>query len=97
MWIIQKDSLLQLPDDVPLPPDSRVVEVPDEFRRNARDFRLEKGALVHAPRPTAAEVPRLTAEEIVQIKEALRSGLFKAVAETPDRRQPRRNTKEEPK
>lgn len=90
MWIIQNDALMQIPDDVPMPRDSRAIEVPEEFVRNPEDFRLEKGELVHAPRPKRERAPRLTRDEIAQVKSALERGLFKAVAETPDRRQGRR-------
>ncbi len=90
MWIMQNETLMEIPDDLPMPPNSRVIEPPEEFLRNPHDFRVEQGSLVHAPRPSRDDTPRLTSDEIMQIKNALKSGLFKAVAETPDRRQSRR-------
>jgi hypothetical protein len=90
MWIMQNGSLLEVPDDLPMPPNSSVIEPPAEFLRNPQDFRLEKGTLIHAPRKPVEDEPRLTAKEILQIRESLKQGLFKAVAETPDRRQGRR-------
>jgi hypothetical protein len=90
MWIMQRDALMEIPDDLPLPPDSRVVEPPEEFLRSPRDFRIENGSFVHDPRKPRDEAPRLSREEIAQVKSALKKGLFKAVAETPERRQGRR-------
>lgn len=93
MWIIQNDSLMEIPDDLPMPPNSRAIKVPEEFLREPRDFQLEKGKLVRRPRPKSEDVPRLTSEEIVQIKDALQRGLFKAVAETPERRRTKKEDK----
>jgi hypothetical protein len=31
MWILQAEAFLEIPDDAPLPPGSKVVEVPDDF------------------------------------------------------------------
>lgn len=86
MWILQNDALMQIPDDLPMPPNSRAIDVPDEFVRNPQDFKLEKGKLVRAPRPKREKAARLTADEIAQVRDALGRGLFKAVAETPERR-----------
>lgn len=93
MWIIQNDALMQIPDDLPMPPNSHAIDVPDEFVRSPQDFKLEKGALVHAPQPKRERAPRLTAEEIEQVRDALGRGLFKAVAETPERRGKRKEEK----
>lgn len=86
MWIVQNDVLMQIPDDLPMPRNSRAIDVPEDFTRNPHDFKLEKGELVHAPQPKRERAPRLTADEVEQIRDALGRGLFKAVAETPERR-----------
>jgi hypothetical protein len=31
MWVIQHEALLQVPDDVPVPPESVVTELPEDF------------------------------------------------------------------
>jgi hypothetical protein len=31
MWILQPDGLIEIPDDAPVPPGSKVVDVPDDF------------------------------------------------------------------
>lgn len=86
MWILQNDSLMEIPDDVPMPPNSRVVQPPPELLLHPRDFRIEKGEFIHAPQPKRERAPRLTDDEIAQVRDALGRGLFKAVAETPERR-----------
>ena len=86
MWIVQNDMLMQIPDDLPMPPNSRAVEVPEQFVSSPHDFKLEKGELVHAPQPKRERAPRLTVDEVEQIRDALGRGLFKAVADTPERR-----------
>ena len=93
MWIIQNDALMQIPDDLPMPPNSRAIKVPEEFLSTPQDFRLEKGKLVRRPQPKREEVPRLTHEEISQVRDALGRGLFKAVAETPERRRTKKEDK----
>ncbi len=93
MWIVQNDVLMEIPDDLPMPPNSRAVKVPEGFASNPRDYRIDKGKLVRAPRPKREEAPRFTNEEIVQIKDALQRGLFKAVAETPERRRSKKEDK----
>jgi hypothetical protein len=93
MWILQNDSLMEIPDDLPMPPYSRAVEPPPELLLHPRDFRIENGEFVHAPQPKRERAPRLTVEEIEQVRDALGRGLFKAVAETPERRAKRKEEK----
>ncbi len=93
MWIEQNGVLMELPDDLPMPPNSRAVKVPEGFASNPQNFRFEKGKLVRAPQPKREQAPRFTDEEIVQMKDALQRGLFKAVAETPERRRTKKEDK----
>jgi hypothetical protein len=74
VWIIQNEVLIQLPDDVPVPSGSRVIEVADEFVRSPRAFRVAGGQLVRAEARPRSSADRLTRDEIVQLKKALASG-----------------------
>ena len=76
MWVIQNDTLLSLPDDAPLPPNSVKVDLPTDFKQNPSLYRIEKSAFVRAARtePPPAPSPRLTPEEIVKLKKAIERG-----------------------
>jgi len=68
MWVMQNDVLMELPDDVPMPPNSKKVDVPDEFLVAPRHFRVRDGALVHEPRKTEP-LPKFTLAEIAFLKQ----------------------------
>jgi hypothetical protein len=68
MWIVQNDVMMEVPDDVPLPPNSKRIDVPAEFLASPRDFRLHEGALLHEPRKVEPP-PKLTRDEIVLLKQ----------------------------
>jgi hypothetical protein len=74
MWVIQNTILVRLPDDVPLPPHSRVVEVPPDF--DPREYRIDAGALTRVERQPREQAEKLTAEEVRQIKAALAADDF---------------------
>ena len=76
MWLIQNDTLLSLPDDALLPPNSVKVELPGDFKQNPSSYRIEKSALIRVtgPEPPRAPSPRLTPEEIVKVKKAIERG-----------------------
>ena len=74
MWVIQDRALVRLPDNAPVPPSSRVVEVPPDF--NPRDYRVENGALVKGVPARGTPTDKLTREEIVRLKAALSAGQF---------------------
>jgi len=69
MWVIQNAVLLRLPDDVPVPPNSRVIGVPEDFE--PRDYQVENNALVKVKQKPRATTEKLTADEVRQIKAAL--------------------------
>ncbi len=95
MWIIQKDVLLHLPDDVPLPPNSRVVDVPEDLRRDPRQFRIENGALVRAGYTPRVPDDKLTSDEIRQLKQMLASPATESPS--PGNAAPKRAKKKEEK
>ena len=72
MWIVQKDMVLQIPDDAPLPPDSRVIDVPADFARDGGAFTFRNGAFTR--RATPPTPPKLTPEEVEILKAAIASG-----------------------
>ena len=78
MWIIQSDTLMELPDDVPLPPNSKKIEVPDDLFTSPRDFRVEKGALVTDSKPLSPSVPQFTFDEIAHLKQFVATAAIKA-------------------
>jgi hypothetical protein len=76
MWIIQNETLLSIPDDAPLPPQSVKVDVPEDFRQNRTLYRIKGSGLI---RSKAAEArgdtpPRLTQDDIARIKKAIERG-----------------------
>jgi hypothetical protein len=73
MWILQNDMLMEIPSDVPMPPNSTKIEVPDEFLTSPRDFRIEKGLLIKDPRPVPPPALRFTLDEIAQLKQLVAS------------------------
>jgi hypothetical protein len=80
MWIIQNQGLLRLPDDVPLPPNSKKVQLHGEFEQQPHLYRLKGNTVVklgakelkrhEAPRETL----KLTLGEIAQLRKALAAG-----------------------
>lgn len=73
MWVMQNDVLLKLPDDAPLPPKSRVVEVPEDFQSRSARFRIENGELKRMPASLRVPDDKLTTDEVRQLKELLAS------------------------
>ena len=71
MWVIQKDVLLRLPDDAPIPPDSRTVSVPADLKRNVSRLRVENGEVITVDRPQRTVEERLTREDVVALKKLL--------------------------
>ena len=69
MWLIQNAVLIRFPDDVPVPPNSHVIEVPHDF--DPRDYRIESGALVKVERVPRESPQKFTADEVRQIKAAI--------------------------
>lgn len=74
MWVIQSDTLLSLPDEAPVPPNSLKVELPGDFKQNPSSYRIEKSAFIRVSAPEAPRAARLTAEDIVKIKKAIERG-----------------------
>lgn len=77
MWIIQSDTLMELPDDLLLPPDSKKIEVPDSLFKSPRDFRVENGVL----KSNGREIPSatiLTLDEIALLKQLVATTVIKA-------------------
>ena len=68
MWIMQNDVMMEIPDDVPMPPNSKKVEVPEAFLASPRDFRVKEGALLHEPRKVELR-PQFTRDEIAFLKQ----------------------------
>ncbi len=70
MWVLQNDVLMELPDDVPMPPNGKKVDVPADFLVSPRDYKIKNGALLHEPQTlVVALLPQLTSNEIQFIKE----------------------------
>jgi hypothetical protein len=74
MWVIQGDTLVELPDDAPVPPDSVPVEVPRGVREGRRGFRIEGRRLVVEDDAPERGVGRLSREEVERVREALHDG-----------------------
>ncbi len=80
MWVIQNQHLVRLPDDVPVPPGSVRVEVPEGFLARPEAFKVEGNHV--RPRPKkemkalqrSAEVVKLTQDDIARIKKAIAEG-----------------------
>jgi hypothetical protein len=68
MWIIQSDTLMELPDDLLLPPNSTKIEVPPSLFTSPRDFHVENGALVNNGKPVPTG-PIFTLDEIALLKQ----------------------------
>jgi hypothetical protein len=63
MWVIQNKLLLQVPDDVPVPPDSVVIELPEDFFADPRAYtETDKG------------VRRRSAKELKKLRERQEAG-----------------------
>lgn len=80
MWLIQKDSLLRVADDTPIPPGTKKIRVPDDFEANPSHYRIADGRIV---RRSAAELKArasarltLTQDDIRRIKEAIEKGII---------------------
>ena len=71
MWVMQKEVLLLLPDDAPVPPDSRIVSVPADLKRNVSRLRVENGEVITVDRPQRTAEERLTREDVVALKKLL--------------------------
>lgn len=79
MWIIQSNTLLELPDDLQLPPESTKIEVKDDaLFTSPREFRVVNGALVHDPKSTPPLGPLFTLDELTQLKELVATTPIKA-------------------
>ena len=78
MWIIQSNTLLELPDDLQLLPNSTKIEVPPELFTSPRDFRVENGVLVHDPKSTTPSGPLFTLDELTQLKQLVATTPIKA-------------------
>lgn len=80
MWIIQNDSLLSIPDDAPMPPNSAKVELPEDFKKNPTLYRIH-GSKLERGKPTKASPAsahaRLTREDIAKLKKAIERGDIK--------------------
>ena len=80
MWIVQNGALVRMADGAPLPPDSKTVDVPEEFISTPDAFKLEGDRVVLIPekeRPSRSEgrdVLKLTQEEIRILKAAIKDG-----------------------
>jgi hypothetical protein len=68
MWVMQNDVLMEIPDDVPMPPNTRKIDVPEDFLTSPQDFKVVQGELIREPRK-AVEAPRFTHEEIAFLKQ----------------------------
>lgn len=78
MWVIQNESLFSLPDDAPMPPNAKPVDLPEDFHADPQAFTIEGDKIVRA-RPTAykSEEPLvLTRAELARIKAAIRAGVI---------------------
>jgi len=98
MWVMQKDVLLRLPDDAPMPPESRKVSVPEDLQRNVSRLRVESGEVVTVDRPLRTAEERLTREDVVALKKLLareRSETPQATAKvkTQERPKPKKEDK----
>jgi hypothetical protein len=82
MWVIQNQGLLQLPDGVPLPPNSVKVELPGDFHQRPHAYKIQGDALVKRTvkelkaleRPPEKPLLSLTQEEIAKLKKAIAEG-----------------------
>lgn len=74
MWMIQGESLVELPDDAPVPPGSVPVHVPRAVREGRHGFRIEKGRLVVDDDAPERGVGRLSRDEVERLREALNDG-----------------------
>jgi hypothetical protein len=73
MWIIQRDTLMSIPDDAPLPPESLEVQLPKDFLDSPEGYVVKDGKLIKSKRkPTRPK--GLTAEDIAKIKAAIKAG-----------------------
>jgi hypothetical protein len=80
MWVLQREAFLEIPDDAPVPPDSIVIEVTDEFLDEPEAFEVTPGGLRRRPEHEVAELraargtDRLTADEVAAVKKAIEEG-----------------------
>ena len=77
MWIIQNETLLSIPDDAPLPPNSVKVEPPADFKQNPLSYRIKGSGFIRSKAPPPEPSPQLTPEEIIKIKKAIKRGEIK--------------------
>jgi hypothetical protein len=80
MWLIQDQHLVRLPDDVPVPPGSVQVEVPDDFLVQPEAYKVEENRIVRRSEKDmqalqqGRQALKLTQEEIARIKQAIAEG-----------------------
>ena len=76
MWIIQGNHLMSISDGARLPPGSTRVELPADFFRDPRRYKVEGGQLVMRSESElqsikARSTPKLTPDDIRRIKQAI--------------------------
>lgn len=77
MWIIQNETLLSIPDDAPLPPNSVKVDPPADFKQNPLSYRIKGAGFIRSTSSLPEPSPRLTPEEILTLKRAIERGDIK--------------------
>jgi hypothetical protein len=81
MWVIRDDHLFSLPDNSPLPPNAKRVDLPEDFLGNPRGYKIEGGAFVKREAKdvkTSAQTASLmlTVDEINRVRAAIAKGVI---------------------
>lgn len=74
MWVIKDDILLSLPDDVPQPRGSHLVELPEGFHDNPGRWQVRNGAIVKAKPAKTDAKSGLSSADIAKLKAAIAAG-----------------------
>ena len=81
MWLIQENTLLQMPEGAMIPPGFKRIKPPLDFEANPVNYRISDGRISALSKKELAARQQssrlsLTQEEIARIKSAIEKGII---------------------